>query len=230
VLLIAKGVYFDSRTHRNENYHNDPPAVSYSFSNESDNTLDTLSSREEAAAVRWSPSNQLDHDRGVPALVRRPEHERYNEPDDKKLLKKIMDRARKLPQESGKYASNHMMVNKERTQRGIPTLRRERRLDALAREHAQLMADEKRLFHTDSPIEIRNRLLDDEDDEPLAFRRLGVNVGKGMRAHNINEIHKHMMAALAERNNIYDKRFHKMGMGTAFADNGVMYLCQIFGG
>ena len=45
------------------------------------------------------------------------------------------------------FANNHMMVNKERTRRDIPPLRRERRLDELAREHAKQMANKQRLFH-----------------------------------------------------------------------------------
>ena len=133
------------------------------------------------------------------------------------------------------------MVNSERTERNVPPMRRERKMDRIAAEHAKLMAEERQLFHIDNPIELQDRLLGrdgddgenddrDNDDRRLAFKRLGMNVGRGIRTQSISEIHKFMMAALAERNNIRDNRFFRMGMGTATAENGVLYLCQIFGG
>lgn len=213
---VAKGVYFDSRS-------NDVPENSLK-------TLDTAASEGEAAYVpEWIASNLENHMRGVPGLVRRPEYDVYNEVDDKKLLKKVMTKAKKLPQEPGKYASNHIMVNAERARRMIPPLRRERHMDQIAREQAKLMAEENNLFHIENPHVLKKRLKekDKESNELPDFQRLGMNIGKGK---DIAEVQRYMMAALAERNNIQDKRFFAMGMGTYTADNGVLFMCQVFGG
>mmetsp|Transcript_21938 Transcript_21938/g.46282 ORF Transcript_21938/g.46282 Transcript_21938/m.46282 type:complete len:341 (+) Transcript_21938:110-1132(+) len=213
-----KGVYFDTRT-------GGVPCTSVK-------TIDTNihSEDEEAAcALEWIPSNRIDHRQNVPTVVRRPEYDVYNEEDDKLLLKKIMTKAKKLPQEPGKYASVHIMINAERAKRNIPPMRRERHMDQIAREQAKLMAEEKTLFHIDTPNELRSRLreMDRVSKELPNFQRMGMNIGKGK---TIAEIHRFMMAALAERNNIQDKRFHSMGMGTYIAENEVIYMCHIFGG
>ena len=208
----SKGVYFDTRT-------GDVPS-------ESIKTIDTAILTNEVVVLNWIQSDLENHDKDVPIIVRRPAYDIYNEADDKKLLKKILSNCRKLPQALGKYASNHIMVNKERLKRNIPPLRRERHMDQIAREQAQLMAEERKLFQIDTPTDLQNRL-SIHTDVDLSFQRTGMNIGRGK---SVPEIHRFMMAALAERNNINDKRFFKMGMGTARAENGVLYLCQIFGG
>jgi len=213
---VAKGVYFDSRT-------NDVPANSVK-------TIDTVTDEGGAAYVqKWIASNLGNHDRGVPVVVRKPEYDSYNEADDKKLLKKIMTKAKKLPQEPGKYASIHIMVNAVRVKRNIPPMRRERCMDQIAREQAKLMAEEKKLFHIDNPNDLTNRLkaMDSKSNELPNYERLGTNVGRG---NSVIEVHRFMLAALAERSNIQDKRFFAMGMGTYKADNNVLYMCQVFGG
>lgn len=215
---VAKGVYFDCRT-------NDVPLNSVQ-------TIDTVHTSDDSDIFHgseWIASNLADHHRGVPIVVRRPEYDEYNETDDKKLLQKVMAKAKKLPQEPGKYASNHIMVNAERAKRNLPPLRRERHMDQIAREQAKLMASDKQLFHIDSPSDLMKRLRekDKESNELPAFQRVATNIGSGK---NIAEAHRFMMAALAERNSIQDKRFCAIGMGTCRADNGVLYICQVFGG
>jgi len=173
----------------------------------------------------WLPATSEDHNKGVPVVVRRPQHESYDEPDDHVLLKKLMTKARKLPQTSGKFASPHIMINAERTRKMVPPLMRDRHLDQIAREHAEVMAEAKKVIHMDGPLFLQTRLLEGKDDR--FFARVGVNIARG---NTVEEIHKFMMANLAERNNIQDKRFSTMGVGTARADDGTIYLCQVFGG
>lgn len=213
---VAKGVYHDSR------YNDIPP--------NSVKTLDTsLDDGEPVVVPDWVASNLDGHARGVPVVVRRPEYDCYDELTDMKLLKEVMLKARKLPQDPGKYANNHIMVNHERTKRNIPPLRRERHMDQVAREHAELMAKDKQIFLIDNPQELRTRLKekDKESNELPLFERIGMNIG---RAKDIPDCQRFLMANLAERNNIYDKRFFYMGMGTYTADNGQLYICQVFGG
>lgn len=210
---VAKGVYFDFQK---------IPSSSVS-------TLDTNQDGHNEQVHEWVASNLDDHVRGVPGLVRRPEYEEYDEVDDRKLLKKIIAKAKKLPQEPGKYASIHVMVNAERAKRMVPPMRRERHLDQIAREQAKIMAEEQNLFHIGSPNDLKKRMkeLDAESRELPEFQRMGTNIGRGK---SIEEAHRFMMAALAERNNINDKRFFYMGMGTSIAENGQLYMCQVFGG
>jgi hypothetical protein len=37
-----------------------------------------------------------------------------------------------------------------------------------------------------------------------------------------------MMETVADRNNMLDRRLTCMGIGTAKADDGTLYLCQLF--
>lgn len=212
----AKGVYFDFKT--------------CDYPKESDRTLLVGADYGEPEFVPdWIASNLEGHTRDVPVVVRRPEYDSYNEADDKKLLKKIMVKAKKLPQDPGKYASNHIMVNAVRAQRNIPPVRRERYMDQIARDQAKMMAEERNLFHVESPRDLQLRLkeLDAESNVLPDITRLGMNIGRGK---SISEVHRFMMAALAERNNIQDKRFSSMGMGTHKDKNGVLYMCQVYGG
>eukprot|EP00537_Pseudo-nitzschia_pungens_P006501 CAMPEP_0172360838 /NCGR_PEP_ID=MMETSP1060-20121228/4786_1 /TAXON_ID=37318 /ORGANISM="Pseudo-nitzschia pungens, Strain cf. cingulata" /LENGTH=342 /DNA_ID=CAMNT_0013082927 /DNA_START=363 /DNA_END=1391 /DNA_ORIENTATION=- len=213
--MKAKGVYYDSST--------------CDVSKESDRTLVIGENGEAEYIPDWIASNHEDHQRNVPVVVRRPEHDVFNEADDKKLLKKIIMKAKQLPQEPGKYASNHIMVNAERTTRIVPPLRRERHMDRIARDHAKLMAEDRDLFQIETPRDLRRLLkeIDVDSNELPDFTRLGMNIGRGK---TIAEVHRFMMAALAERNNIRDKRFSHMGMGTHQDKNGYLYMCQIFGG
>ncbi|KAL3921215.1 MAG: hypothetical protein SGILL_002863 [Bacillariaceae sp.] len=178
----------------------------------------------------WMASTSEDHHRGLPKLIRRPQYDCFNEHDDEKLLKKIINKARKLPQNTGRYASNHIMINTERTRRNVPPLTRDRDLDRAAKEHAKVMAESKLVRHMESPAELQAKIVEgkeDADRQRLFFPRLGVNISRGK---SVEDIHKFMMATLAERNNIIDKRFTTMGMATHRADNGHIYLCQVFGG
>jgi len=248
--VYTTGVYFDS-TETRSNSRGKP---------ESSKTIDTEITRadnEDDIDVTindvmiddvWVPSHMLDHNEGVPMLVRKPGmyddlcNDDFEDVDsDGKVLEKIMLKSKRLPQfgDDNKYASNYIMINNERIKKKVPPMRRERTLDAIAKEHAQKMADKKKVFQIDTPYELHNELhcraLKEELEKPrltydkpnTSFDRVGMNIGKGTNLHNI---HKYMMASLAERNNIEDKRFFHMGMATAEDENGFMYLCQIFGG
>jgi uncharacterized protein YkwD len=212
---IAKGVYAELKG---------------AMASDSQKTIDTQTSantEDTDCGDVWLPSTAEDHNKGVPLLVRIPKYDSYNEADDGKLLKKIMNYANRLPQTSGKFANNHIMVNAERTRRMVPPLTRDRHMDQIARDHALQMSESNKVFHMDGPVALEEQLLKEMKEDRTFFFRVGVNIARGK---TIEEIHKFMMANLAERNNIIDKRFSKMGMGTARADNGMLYLCQVFGG
>ena len=104
------------------------------------------------------------------------------------------------------------------TTKQAPPLKRMRDLDAIAREQAKMMASEQMLFHAE-PVAIQEQLGRE------CGRRIGENVTKGTDLH---AIHSKMMTTLADKNNIMDRRFTWMGVGTAKASDGTLYLCQIF--
>jgi len=93
-------------------------------------------------------------------------------------------------------------------------------LDELARIHAEQMAEEDELRHAEADA-LRFALKD------IPHRRLGENVARG---ESVRSIHNDMMNTLSNRNNILDRRFSHMGMGTAVGKHGDLYLCQIFRG
>jgi uncharacterized protein YkwD len=170
--------------------------------------------------VSWKSAGSTGHNNGAPLLVNNPD---TNEPilDQAECLGKILVRSRRLPQ-TGHYSSNHVMVNQERIKRNAAPLIRMRELDELARVQAQAMAKRGSLFHAMSPQQVRESL----QDRPC--RRLGENVAKGK---TIREMHQSMMETTSQKNNIMDRRFTHMGMGTAaHAADGDLYMCQLFRG
>ena len=133
--------------------------------------------------------------------------------------KAIVD-ARRLPRTSH-FANNHIMVNMERSKRTVPAVKRCSELDAVARWHAEIMAAEGKVRHSDSK-DLQAQLTDDKVGE-----HLGENVGAG---ESIRAIHHEMMQNLGDSRNMTDRRYKEMGMATARGKNGELFLCQIFRG
>jgi uncharacterized protein YkwD len=223
----AGGVYYNVGP--NHDGTGDAPASPSILPSFSQKTIDSRASYDSAEAppAKWVPSNDVGETRGGPYLVRRHQYDVFEEEDDRKLLSKILKRARSLPTESGKYASNHVMINTERVKRSIPPLSRHRSLDAMAREHADAMASANQLFHIEDPAALQERILCEGLGPDQVCGRIGENTSRGK---TLVQIHDSMMASMAERNNILDKRFYSMGVGASRADNGTLYLCQIFSG
>ena len=93
-------------------------------------------------------------------------------------------------------------------------------LDAVARWHAETMAAEGKVRHSDSR-DLQARLKDQVGEH------LGENVGAG---ESIRAIHHEMMQNVGDSRNMTDRRYKEMGMATARGKNGELFLCQIFRG
>jgi len=141
-----------------------------------------------------------------------------HDPDE---MGRIMERSRQLPQPC--YLSNNIiLVNQERSKRIIAPLTRCSELDEIARQHALKMAVAGHRSHSD----LNHAVLQSHD--LCCLMVVGENVAKGT---DIRDMHKTMMQTTSDRNNILDRRYAKMGMGTARGPNdGLLYLCQIFCG
>lgn len=165
----------------------------------------------------WKSSDSTDHNKNVPLMVSDPDSPR-NITDAAAELGLILAKSRRLPSTSY-FSSNHIMVNKARSDKLIAPLYRLTELDEIAKKHADKMATEENVFHS-SPSTIQEQF-----QRPC--RRLGENVAKG---DNIRVIHAMMLHNTANRNNILDRRFTHMGMATSRGCDGSLYLCQVFRG
>jgi hypothetical protein len=171
-----------------------------------------------------SPSTSWKSTEGDSFLPRSPlvvnDPEKGDEPikDELEALDLIMARSRHLPT-TWYYSSNHVLVNTERTKRTIAPLVRMRELDEIARENVDAMARVNRASHS-NPNFLKLRF-----QRPA--RRLGENVAKGS---SIRAIHEAMMETRSDYNNIADRRYTHMGMATARASDGELFMCQIFRG
>lgn len=165
----------------------------------------------------WKSSGERTHNKNAPLLVSDPEHPVKIE-DEAGELGKLMAKSRHLPG-TGHYASNHVMINEERTRRVAAPLKRLRELDEIAREQAEKMAFAQRLFHS-TPEELSAKF-------HRPSRRLGENVACG---ESIRDIHKDMMKNRANKNNILDRRYTHMGTASVKGKDGKLYLCQVFRG
>lgn len=201
--------------------------------NESSRRLtDTSSSSSSSSSDEsWKPSSGKGHHKHSPLVARsgerpsyvnlktKPTARVYPSVDDAEELGMIILRSKNLPG-TWYYSNNHVMVNKERVKRRIPPLMRRANLDELARKHAETMAAEDSLYHS-NPNELLQKI-------GRPSRRIGENVSYG---ESIRDIHKTMMdTAGADKNNMLDRRYLTMGMGTARGPNGGLYMCQIFRG
>jgi hypothetical protein len=185
---------------------------------ESIKTFDTQSSQDSTEA--WISSDSPAHHEGSPLVLWIHRTDKADKRlSDEEILGRIMMRSRKLPQHPGCFASNHIMINSERTRRLIPPLTRCPEMDELAREQAARMASVNDLSHSHQ-ADLQERL-------GQHCLRLGENMTRGP---DIKTIHKAMITSLADRNNILDRRFTWMGIGTAKGPDGTLYLCQLFRG
>lgn len=166
----------------------------------------------------WKSSGAKNHNLNAPLVVSSPDASEEIT-DEAEKLGLIIARNRQLPG-TWYYSSNHVLVNQERTRRTMAPLIRMVELDQLARIHAEQMAEEVELHHIE-PYALRLALKD------IPYRRLGENVARG---ENIRDVHEDMMNTLSNKNNIIDRRFTHMGMGTAVGPKGELFLCQIFRG
>lgn len=118
----------------------------------------------------------------------------------------VQERIQKMPTISY-FASNHIMINRDRVKCGIKELKRSASLDELARNHASSISEE------DINHEYANE-----------GRIFAQNIGSGP---NIEKIHKKLLKSKEARSNLLDERFKLFGTGSCRRD-GQLFLCQVF--
>jgi len=106
------------------------------------------------------------------------------------------------------FASNHVLINRERMKRGLRPLTRNIAMDELARKSAELMASSSGL-----------------QAQPTTY------VGNVLRGETIRSIHRSTMLQKQgrERANILNPYFQDFGVGTCKGEtDGMLYMCQLF--
>jgi uncharacterized protein YkwD len=108
-----------------------------------------------------------------------------------------------------------------RASEGAPPLARDKRLDTIARAHAEHMRERADTAHDLGDGDLEARL----GEAGLAARAAGENVA---HAATITLAHRALHASPSHRANLLDANYTHLGVGTATADDGTIYVCQIF--
>ena len=134
-------------------------------------------------------------------------------------------RTRALPRGSlpGELGFYHVLINRERVCRGLRPLERTRFLDEVALSHAEAMALEGRIEHSNVGKLIPKVL----SFSSSPCRRIGENVLNGRSPEYVHQCM--MLAHSADRNNILDRRYISFGVGISIR-NEEIYICQLFKG
>jgi hypothetical protein len=105
------------------------------------------------------------------------------------------------------FASNHVLINRERMKRGLRPLTRNIAMDEQARKSAEAMATSNGL----NPLQT-------------------TYVGNVLRGESIRSIHRSTMQQKQgrERMNLLNPYFQDFGVGTAKGEDGMLYMCQLF--
>jgi len=140
------------------------------------------------------------------------------------LISVLREKQISLPNST--YVANcHILINEERAKNFILPLIRETELDEVASDHAKQMMNRKKCEHSD----IDKLILKMSDLSP-PWQRIGENVCRGK---SVQAIHKEILESpdcIADKNNMYDRRFSSFGVGIANCSKGKVYICQIYRG
>jgi len=139
------------------------------------------------------------------------------------LLSVLREKRKSLPS-SLFVANNHILINNDRTSSYILPLIRCPILDKAASDHAKHMSAEKSCTHSD--IDHLASII----KGVTPWRRIGENVCCGESIGAVHNEIKNNPLYIADRNNMFDRRFSMFGVGFGYSDEGKVYICQIYQG
>ncbi len=105
------------------------------------------------------------------------------------------------------------MINRERTDRGLPPLRVSGELSAVARRHSARMADRGSLYHNPNL-----------GSEVSGWEEVGENIGYGPDA---GTVHGSFMSSSSHRANILSTSYQELGVGVERRD-GTIWVTEVF--
>lgn len=114
------------------------------------------------------------------------------------------------------------MLTELRASENLPPLARDERLDAIARAHATAMRESGETAHDVGDGDLETRLARADFG---GARIIGENV---VHAATVALAHRALHASPSHRANLLDARYTHVGIGTATADDGSVYACQVF--
>lgn len=113
------------------------------------------------------------------------------------------------------------MIDAARRSRGVPGLRRDGRLDAVAQAHIASMLSSGKTAHDAGdglPLERVARA-------GLVARRVGENVA---RARSLERAHQVLWDSPSHRGNLLDARYEALGIGVSRTGDGDILVCELF--
>ncbi len=109
-------------------------------------------------------------------------------------------------------------VNVTRGEAGVPVLREDAALDAIALDHSAQMSEAGRIFHN-------IQLGPQADARGIAWTRLGENVGAGA---DVDQIERALVASPHHYENLVDPRYTLIGIAVVSGSDRRVYLTQVF--
>jgi len=192
----------------------------------------------------WSSSANKENCKDMPAYTMhslnkesfKKEEKRLSDSDEEKdmdegvrdrtlLLSVVKDKRKSMPKSYTFIDNCHILINNERSDKFILPLVREIELDKLASDRAQQMMKNKKCEHSD----IEN-LIPKISDHADSWQRIGENVFRGISIKGIHDEIINNPDCVADKNNMYDRRFSSFGIGVATSSEGAVYVCQIYKG
>jgi uncharacterized protein YkwD len=96
------------------------------------------------------------------------------------------------------------------------------RLEAAAQRHANWMARNRNLSHTEGGSNVHDRV------GSSGFKTIGENIAYGYRS--TDDTMNAWMRSCGHRRNIENESFSHVGFGIAYSTDGTPYYCVVFGG
>jgi uncharacterized protein YkwD len=112
------------------------------------------------------------------------------------------------------------MVNAARASEGLGRLKRDSRLDRVAREHAEAMQKTRSLGHDVGGGMVKDRV----EALGLSPRVVGENVA---RAETPERAHRAIWASPSHRGNLLEPRYDSLGVGAVRGPDG-LWVCEVF--
>ena len=94
----------------------------------------------------------------------------------------------------------------------------------VAYDHAKHMINQRKCEHSN----IENII--PKASNPAPWQRIGENICRGKSVQAIHEEIMNNPDCIADKNNMYDRRFSSFGVGIATGFEGELYVCQIYKG
>lgn len=162
--------------------------------------------------------SQEARERFMRRFFSRSKKAKFRTPRERRLMSQKLQR---MP-DARVYASNHVMINRERVKNYISVLKRNSFLDEIARNHARYMSQQRKVF---LELEETNNSSLRECFDPTSLLLINAN-----RGANVRMIQKGFMKSDVSKNKILNARVDMMGVGSSIDSRGRAYVCQIFAG